>query len=318
MDPAIIITSRFPDELVRKLERYATVVQGTDGSTLLDRAAVLASAANAVAIINQNELKIDADLLERAFNLRIVANASAGFDNMDVAAMRRRRIYGCNCPQSFAADTANHTMALLLAVTRRIVEADRYVRSGEWKRDGWMPAGRWDGLALGGKRLGLVGYGNIGQLVAARARTFGMKVHHHTRSRQADGWLPLEELLSQSDIVSLHCPLSEATRHLVNANTLALMKPGAILLNLARGPVVKTDDLVSALDAKRLAGAGLDVFEFEPDVPQALAAMPNVVLSPHMAGCSVEARRDAWKLCTENVVAVLSGERPKTPAFEIG
>lgn len=182
-----------------------------------------------------------------------------------------------------------------------------------------MPGGRWDGVSLSGKRLGIVGFGHIGQQVAARAQAFGMIVHHHTRSGKiVDGWLPLEELLCQSDVVSLHCPLNESTRHLINAETLAIMKHGAILLNVARGPVVKINDLISALDAKHLAGAGLDVFEFEPEVPQALFAMPNIVLSPHMAGCTVEARHSAWKLCVDNVISVLNGHRPKTPVFDIG
>lgn len=312
----VLITSRYPADLVRELEAHAVVRQGSDQAKGMPREEVLSSAANAVAIINQNELRIDRALLERAPHLRIVANAAAGYDNMDIAAMRERGVRGTNCPLSFAPDTANHTMALLLAVTRRLLEADRYVRSGQWRQQGWMPGGRWDGMSLGGRALGIVGYGHIGREVAVRARAFGMTVHHHTRSgTDAPGWLPLDELLASCDVVSLHCPLNESTRHLIDSAALRLMKRDAILLNVARGPVVNIDDLVAALAHNHLAGAGLDVFEFEPEVPEALLSMPNVVLSPHMGGCTVEARRSAWRLCVDNVIAVLCDRQPLTPAF---
>jgi glyoxylate reductase len=319
MKPDVIITSRYPADLVQKIERHANAIQGDEQVRGMPREQVLAKAANAVAVINNNELKINTEFLEHAPRLRIVANSTAGFDNMDIAAMRQRGVYGTNCPQSYAADTATHTIALLLAVTRRLIEADQYVRSGQWKRDGWMPGGRWDGISLGGKTLGIVGLGHIGQQVAARAVTFGMTVRHHDPrwGREIAGWLSLEDLLATSDVISLHCPLIESTRHLINAAAFERMKQSAILLNVSRGPVVKIDDLLTALRGKRIFGAGLDVFEFEPDVPEELFAMNNVVLSPHMGGCTVEARQDAWRTCIENVVAVLAGQPPRTPVFEL-
>jgi glyoxylate reductase len=316
--PQVIITSRYPDDLVRMLEQHAVVRQGESQAKGMPRDEVLALAPEAVAIINQNELKIDRALLARAPKLKVVANAAAGFDNMDIAAMREQGVIGTNCPLSFAADTANHTIALLLAVTRRLLEADGYVRSGKWRQEGWMPGGRWDGVSLEGKVLGLIGHGHIGRQVAVRATAFGMRVQHHTRSGNGEpGWIDLDTLLATSDVVSLHCPLNEATRHLIDARALGRMKPDAILLNVSRGPVVKNDDLIAALQQGRLRGAGLDVFEFEPEVPEALFAMSNVVLSPHMGGCTVEARQSAWQLCIDNVIAVLSGKAPLTPAFPI-
>jgi len=203
-------------------------------------------------------------------------------------------------------------------LTRNILGADRYVRSGQWQRDGWMPGGRWDGIALAGKTMGIVGLGHIGREVARRAEAFGMTVRHYSRSGAGTpGYLPLDELLAVSDVVSLHCPLNAETRHLIDARALARMKKSAILINVSRGAVVKMDDLVAALAQGEIAGAGLDVFEFEPEVPEALFTMPNVVLSPHMGGCTAEARRSAWELSVDNVIAVLKGEAPKTPAFAL-
>lgn len=312
----VIITSRLPDALVDEIRAVATVVLGDHPAKAMRRDEVLAHLRQATAIINQNELKIDDALLDAAPRLKVVANAAAGFDNMDVAAMRARAVIGTNCPDAYSADTATHTVGLLLALTRRLLEADAYVRSGRWAAEGWMPGGRWDGKSLAGKRYGVVGYGGIGRQVAQRVRAFGMEVVHHSPSETGEaGWLPLDALLASSDVVGLHCPLNASTRHMIDARRLTQMKKGAILINVARGPVVKNDDLVAALESGHLGGAGLDVFEFEPQVPPALFAMPNVVLSPHMAGCTVESRQSAWRLCVDNVLAVLAGRPAKTPAF---
>lgn len=267
------------------LEQHAAVIQGAEQYKSMGREEVMSCVQSMDAIVNQNELKIDAELLSCAPRLRIVSNATAGFDNMDIVAMRERRVWGTNAPDSYSADTANHTIALLLAVTRRLLEADQYVRSGRWKHDGWTPGGRWDGMSLAGKRIGLIGKGHIGEHVARRAEAFGMIVHHHTRSgAESAGWLPLEELLRCCDVISLHCPLNESTRHLIGAEALSMMKPSAVLVNVSRGAVIDIAALIKALKQERLAGAGLDVFEFEPDVPAELLAMQNVVLSPHKIG----------------------------------
>jgi glyoxylate reductase len=310
----ILLTSRLPPELIDQLRRKALVIEGSSTAGNMARADVLSRLEGVSGIINQNELRIDSELLAHAPGLRIVANATAGFDNMSIEAMNARRIWGTNAPESYAADTANHTLGLLLAVTRRLVEADRYVRLGNWGTEGWMPGGRWDGMSLEGKHLGLIGYGNIGIEVRRRAEAFGLVVHHHTRSGlDVPGWLPIDVLLRQSDIVSLHCPLSAETRHLIDAASIRKMKRGAILINVSRGPVVKNDHLIAALKEGQLSGAGLDVFEFEPDVPQELRDMTNVVLSPHLGGCTAEARLSAQKVCVDNVLNVLSGRPPRTP-----
>jgi glyoxylate reductase len=314
--PVVVITSRYSDPLVAKLEQHASVIQGADQLKGMPRSEILGLIGDCVGLITQAELKIDGELLARAPKLRVVANATAGFDNMDIVAMRERRIWGTNCPDSFSADTASHAIGLLLALTRNILAADGYVRSGQWKRDGWMPGGRWDGVALPGKIMGIVGLGHIGREVARRAEAFGMTVRHFSRSGEGTpGYLPLDELLAVSDVVSLHCPLNAETRHLIDARALARMKKSAILINVSRGAVVKIDDLVATLQRSEIAGAGLDVFEFEPEVPEALFSMQNVVLSPHMGGCTAEARQSAWELSVDNVIAVLQGEPPKTPAF---
>lgn len=317
MTPTVLITSRIAADIVNLLERHAAVIQGAEEAKSMPRAEVLSRLEGVDAVVNQNELKIDAELLAAAPRLKIVANATAGFDNMNIAAMRERRVWGTNAPDAYSADTANHSIALMLAVTRRLIEADRYVRSGRWKQEGWMPGGRWDGVSLAGKRMGLIGYGHIGQHVARRAEAFGMDVRHYTRSgKGAPGWLPLEEILKTSDVISLHCPLNETTRHLMNADAFRKMKPGAMLVNVSRGGVVENTALIAALKEKRIAGAGLDVFEFEPDVPAELMEMTNVVLSPHLGGCTAEARLSAFRICAENVIEVLSGKAPKTPAFQ--
>lgn len=316
--PSVLVTSRAPDPVIRALEEYAHVILGDDPARGMPRDEVLSRVGDAHAIINQNELRIDEELLLLAPGLKIVANTAAGFDNMDIEAMRRRRIWGTNCPLSYAADTATHTIALLLALAKRLLEADAYVRSGRWKNEGWMPGGRWDGMSLSGKSMGLIGYGHIGREVARRAEAFGMSVHYFTRSGAgAPQWRPFDEIIRTSDVISLHCPLTPQTRHLIDAEAFSAMKPSAILLNVSRGPVVKTDDLLAALQDGKLAGAGLDVFEFEPEVPVELASMQNVVLSPHMGGCTVEARNDAWEVCVGNVLSVLQGGVPRTPAFPL-
>jgi glyoxylate reductase len=314
--PVILITSRYPDELTARLAGRAIVRQGAEAERGMPREQALSLLHDAVAVVTNNELRIDDELLAHAPALRLVANATAGFDNMDIAAMRRRGIWGANSPDSFSADTANHAIGLLLALTRRLLEADRYVRSGQWGHDGWMPGGRWDGVALEGKHFGIVGIGHIGRQVARRATAFGLVVRHHARSGRDDpDWMDLDALLGWADIVSLHCPLTPQTRHLIDARTLSLMKPGAFLLNVARGGIVNNDDLIAALRSGRLAGAGLDVFDGEPQVPAALLDLPNVVLSPHMGGCTQEARQSAWRTCIDNVVRLLDGEPPATPVF---
>ncbi len=311
MTATVLITNAVPDDVLEPLRGIADVIQGPGGGDLMPRADVLRLAPTLDAIINQAELRVDAELLDSAPRLKIVANVAIGINNLDVALMAQRGIWATNAPDAFAEATADCTFGLLLCLARRLVPADRYVRSGQWS--GFQP-GMWDGMLLGGKTLGIVGYGRIGQAVARRAVAFGMTVIYHRRQAQADdGYRALDDLLRCADVVSLHTPLTPETHHLIDAEKLALMKRGAYLINMARGAVVDEPALVAALQSGHLAGAGLDVFEHEPAVHPALLHMDNVVMAPHIGGGTVESRRAARRLCAQNVANVLQGLPPLTP-----
>lgn len=309
--PTVLCTNRVPEEHLLPLRGVAQIVFGSDGDSLMPRADVLRMAGTVEAIINQAELRVDAELLDAAPKLKIVANCSIGTDNLDLPLMSSRRVWATNCPDAFTHATADCAIGMILALFRRLVEADRFVRAGVWK--GFEP-GRWDGRQLSGKMLGIVGYGKIGQAVARRAQAFDMTVIHFNRTPTGlPGYRDLDTLLTEADVVSLHLPLTPDTRHLIDARRLALMKPGAVLVNLARGAVVDEPALVESLLSGRLGGAALDVFEHEPQVPQPLLTMSNVLLSPHLGGGTIESRSAARLQCARNVAAVLNGGTPETP-----
>lgn len=306
--PRVAFTRRYPTDLVAALSPLAEPLMPADDRDALDVRALLRDSASIAAVVNQGELRIDGDFLAALPRLRIVANAAIGTNNFDPAAMRQHRIWGTNTPEPFAEATADCALGLLLMLARRLGEGDRFVRAGRW--DSFAPS-QWDGVLLRGRTLGLVGYGNIGRAVAQRARAFGLRIVHHTRTRTADPeWRPLDALLAEADFVSLHVPLNSDSKALIDARRLAQMKPGALLLNLARGPVVDEPALIEALRSGRLGGAALDVFADEPRVPAALFGMENVVLTPHLGGGSHEGRRLAQQQCVENVRRVLTGESP--------
>lgn len=306
--PLVLITNTVPRELLAPLEGLAQVVMGPEGGDLMPRAAVLKMAPEIFGIINQAELRVDRELLERATNLRIVANIAIGVDNLDLEEMRRHGVYATNVPGAFVDATADFTLGMIVALTRRIVQADRYVRSGAW--NGFQP-GVWDGTLLKGKTLGIVGYGAIGRAVGQRARAFGLRILHHMRTpSSAKGYSSLERLLRKSDFVSLHVPLNAGSQQMINAARLREMKPGACLINMSRGRVVDESALVAALKSGHLAGAALDVFEDEPLVHPDLRPMDNVVLTPHIGGGTREGRHDARDFCVRNVARVLAGGRP--------
>lgn len=312
--PRVLITNTVPDTVLEPLRGLAEVILGPDGGLTTPRDDVLQLAPELAGIINQGELRIDAELLDRSPRLRIVANVAAGYNNMNTELMAARGVWGTNTPDAFYEATADFTLALILAVARFLAKGDRYVRAGEWKR---FEPGVWDGMLLSGKTLGIVGYGRTGQAVATRARAFGMNIIYTRRQIATDpACRPLDALLAEADFVSLHVPLLPQTHHLIDARRLAQLKPGAYLINMARGPVVDEEALVRALQSGHLAGAGLDVFENEPEVHPALLTMENVVLAPHVGGGTRESRQAARLLCAENVAAVLRGERPLTPVNE--
>jgi glyoxylate reductase len=249
--------------------------------------------------------------VDGARNLKILANYAVGYNNIDVAAAKTRGIVVTNTPDVLTEATADLTWALVLATARRLTEGDRLVRSGRW--DGWRPT-QLLGLDVSGRTLGLIGMGRIGRAVAERATGFKMRVLYHTRqpwkaADQPNSWVSrsLEHLLSESDIVSLHVPLTPTTTHLIGAEQFAQMKPTAILINTTRGPVVDEGALVEALGQRRLAGAGLDVYEREPLVHPRLLEFDQVVLAPHVGSATLSTRVRMGMICLENIEAVLAG-----------
>lgn len=273
----------------------------------IDRGELLEGVVGSDALIVMPTERVDAAVLTSAGpQLQIVANHAVGTDNIDLSATRAAGVPVTNTPGVLTDATADLAMALLLAAARHVATADRYVRRGDFK--GWRPT-LFRGLELRGARLGIVGLGRIGQATAVRARAFGMEVVHCSRS----SGIPLEELLRTCDVVSLHCPLTPATRHLIGARELAWMKPTAVLVNTARGPVVDEAALARALAQGTIAAAGLDVFEAEPVVHLALMNLDNVVLAPHLGSATFVARRKMALLATRNVVAVLGGGSALNP-----
>lgn len=246
---------------------------------------------------------VDAALMDAAGpGLRVIANYAAGYDNIDLEAARERGIAVTTTPDVLTRATAEHTLALMLALARRVAEGDRFLRRGEdWL---WRPTFML-GTGLAGKTLGLVGHGRIGREVARLARPFGLEVVFTSRS----GGVSLGELLRRADLVSLHCPLTAETRHLINAATLAELKPTALLVNTARGGIVDERALAAALRDGRLAGAALDVFEHEPEVLAELLELENVVLTPHLGSATLEARTAMGMVCVDALRAVLLEDR---------
>lgn len=311
--PKVLITNNVPDDHLEPLLGLAEIIKGPSGGPMCSRAEVLAMAPDLTAIINQHELTVDRELLAAAPKLNIVANVAIGYNNLDLDALNEAGVWATNCPGVFAESAADHTFGLLLAVARRIVKADTYVRSGQWAKDGFQP-GPWDGMLLGGKTIGIVGFGQIGRAVAKRAEAFGMNILFQTAAATGDPrQRELGALLVVSDVISLHVPLLPETRHLINADAIARMKPGAFLLNLARGPVVDESALADALAAGHLGGAGMDVAENEPHIHPGLLSQRNVVFSPHLGGGTVESRKAARLTCARNVAAVLLGSQPLNP-----
>jgi glyoxylate reductase len=258
--------------------------------------------------------RVGDDTLRAAPKLRIVANVAVGYDNVDVLACTRRGVLVTNTPGVLDETTADFAWALMLAVARRVVEADQYVRSGNWQ--GWS-FDQYCGTDIWGKTLGIVGLGRIGQAVARRARGFAMKVIYNSRKRVAPEtetelhaeYRDMNALLAESDFISLHVPLSSETRQLFDAPKFFRMKPSAFLINTSRGPVVDEAALVHALEAKKIAGAGLDVFEQEPFVHPGLKR-PNVVLAPHLGSASTETRAKMALTAARNIAAFFQGQRP--------
>ena len=302
-----------PRAAVERIETRCEVTMHPEDTQL--PAAQLIEACRDVEGLLASGVAVGADLLEQAPQLRVVSNLGVGYDRIDVAACTRRRVLVTNTPGVVTGATADLSFALLMAVARRLLEADRYVRGGHWVTWSWECM--W-GTDLEGKTLGLLGFGRIGQAVARRASGFSMRILYYSvdrptpeRERELGAqFVDRETLLRESDFLSLHVPLAPDTHHLLGAAEFASMKPTAFLINASRGKVVDEAALVEALQAKRLAGAGLDVFEFEPKVHPALLAMPNVVLTPHMGTATSETRLAMAMMAADNLLAALTGKNP--------
>ncbi|TLP72933.1 2-hydroxyacid dehydrogenase [Nesterenkonia sphaerica] len=285
-----------------------------------DRTELLEAVRGAGAIISLVTDRIDAEVLDAAGDqLKVVANVAVGYDNIDLDAAAERNVTVTNTPGVLDDAVADLTLALLLATTRRVAEGDRFIRTGtEWI---WSPEG-YVGLDVSaGATLGIVGLGRIGMAVAKRAQAFGMNIvatgrRAHDDDARSFGVRPassMHELLRVADIVSLHCPLTPETKHLIGAEQLASMKPGSYLINTARGPLVDEEALADALDSGHLSGAGLDVHEFEPQTNSRLRTMEQVVMLPHIGSAGDATRNEMAALAFRNTIAVLSGEQPLTP-----
>ncbi len=316
--PRIVVTRRLPQPALDVLDA-AGEVWFPDAEGRLEPAALREAAAGAGALVTLLHDTVDAPLLDAAGpSLRCVANVAVGYDNVDLEAARERGVVVTNTPGVLTDATADLAFTLILAVTRRAGEGERLIRSGRswsWDLDFMLGDGIQD------RTLGVVGLGAIGTAVARRARAFGMRIAYAGRhdvamelvAELAAERLELDELLHEADVVSLHVPLTPETRHLIDARRLGLMKPTAFLINTARGPVVDEAALVTALESGEIAGAGLDVFEDEPDVQPGLLALENAVLLPHLGSATVETRTAMAVLAARNAVAVLAGEPGLTP-----
>ena len=317
MAKSILISNSLPSEARQMIPRDIAV-DYNDSDEPLPREELLTRLEGKDGLICHILSSIDDELLGACPGLKVVCNVAVGYDNVDVAAARRRGVVVTNTPDVLTETTADFAWTLLMAAARRVVEADRYARSGQWTR--WQWGLLW-GADIHGKTLGVVGFGRIGRAVARRALGFGMRVLYQDSVR-ADAAVErelkatatdLDTLLREADFVSLHTPLSPETRHLINQRTLRLMKKTAFLVNAARGPVVDEGALVTALSEGWIAGAGLDVFEAEPTIHPGLVPLANVTLAPHVASASRDTRIAMAALAVRNCLAVLDGKPAITP-----
>ena len=314
MKPKVFITRPVPESVHAKIAA-ACLVEYNREDRRLSPEELRDRLANSQGVLCQLTDSITSTVLEKASLLRVIANVAVGYDNIDVAAATGRGILVTNTPEVLTETTADFTFALLLAAARRVVEADRLARSGQWRE--W----KLD-LLLGAdahhRTLGIIGLGRIGRAVARRARGFQMNVLYWKPQRApleveqelAVRWVSQETLLQESDFITLHAPLTAETRHLIGAPELARMKPTAILINTSRGPLVDEAALAAALESRRIQGAALDVFEREPQIHPALLPLPNVVLAPHVASASEATRLRMAEIAAENLLAALRGEVP--------
>ena len=311
MKPTVFISGRIPERARQMLEAHFEVTCH-EGQNLLSSEEISQGLGDKDALLSLLSDPITKDVINNAPNLKIVANYGAGFNNIDVAAATARNIPVTNTPAVSTAATADLTMGLLIAVARRIVEGDKLTRAGGFT--GWAPLFHL-GVEVTGKTLGIFGLGNIGKAVAKRAKGFDMPIIYHSRTRLSPEeeiklgvtYVTFEELLTQPDFLSLHSSYSPELHHLIGMAELKKMKPTAYLISAARGQMIDEAALAEALANKIIAGAGLDVYEFEPKVTEALIPMANVVLAPHLGNATIETRDAMAEIAAKNIIDVLSG-----------
>jgi len=314
--PYTIVTRKLPDVIETRMRELFDAHLNLD-DTPMDQARLIEAVQACEVLVPTVTDRIDAKLLEHAgTNLKLIANYGNGVDNIDVRAAVERGITVTNTPGVLTNDTADMTMALILAVPRRLVEGAKALEAGQFK--GWSPT--WMlGHRLYGKRLGIVGMGRVGQALARRTKGFGLQIHYHNRKPvhvelehelEATYWESLDQMLARMDIVSLNCPHTPGTYHLLSARRLKLMKPSAYIVNTARGEIIDESALVHALLEGRIAGAGLDVYEREPSIDPKLPKLPNVVLLPHMGSCTIEGRVEMGEKVIVNIRTFVDGHKP--------
>lgn len=316
MKPAIILTRQLPETVeTRMRELFNATLNETDEA--MDREALKEAVRRADVLVPTVTDVIDADIIEAAGpQLKLIASFGVGVDHIDLVAAHKKGITVTNTPGVLTEDTADVVMSLILAVPRRIAEGDVRARSGEWK--GWAPTGML-GRRINGKRLGIIGMGNIGEAVARRARGFGMSIHYHNRKAvhpqleqelEATYWESLDQMLPRMDIISVNCPSTPATHNLLSRERLSLIQPHAYLVNCARGDIVDEDALIDMLANNGIAGAGLDVYRNEPEIPAKLRALKNTVLLPHIGSATIEGRQDMGQKVIINIQTFIDGHTP--------
>ncbi|BDW86238.1 MULTISPECIES: 2-hydroxyacid dehydrogenase [Roseicyclus] len=313
---SVVVTRRLP-EIVETRMTELFDVRLREEDTPMSRADLVAAMAQADVVVPCIADRIDGTMLAQAGDrLKLIANYGAGVDHIDVATARQRGVLVSNTPGVMTDDTADMAMALILAVLRRLPEGMAVMQSGNW--DGWAPTAFMGGR-VAGKRLGILGMGRIGQAVARRAHAFGMQVHYHNRRRlhpdteaalEATWWESLDQMISRMDVISVNCPHTPSTFHLMNARRLKLMKPQAVIVNTSRGEVIDENALTRMLRAGEIAGAGLDVFEKGREVNPRLRELPNVVLLPHMGSATREGRIEMGEKVIINIKTFADGHRP--------
>jgi glyoxylate reductase len=314
--PFVIVTRKLPDPIeTRMMELFACRLNLDDKP--LDKAELIEAVGGADVLVPTVTDRIDGEVLAAAGPaLKLIASFGTGVDHVDLAAAQQRGIIVTNTPGVLTEDTADMTMALILAVSRRLAEGERLIRSGGWT--GWGPTSML-GHRIWGKRLGIIGMGRIGTALARRAKGFGISVHYHNRRHvpeevetalEATYWESLDQMLAHMDIVSINCPHTPATYHLLSAPRLRRLQPHAILVNTARGEIVDEEELLRLLELRAIGGAGLDVFEHEPAVDPRLRALDNVVLLPHMSSATIEGRIAMGERVIINIRTFADGHRP--------